>query len=136
MNNSWKNWALIVLVGLNIVLIFLLVTHKPSHPPRLAQEMALNKKKAKALEALETPFLIERKNELNELRNLEHQFIQSAMKGDTLKINELFESITLKKNKDLMRMYRYFSELGVILNTQEQEEVLKLIGNFDRKPRP
>ena len=98
--------------------------------------MALNKEKAKALEALETPFLIERKNELNELRNLEHQFIQSAMKGDTLKINELFESIILKKNKDLMRMYSYFSELGVLLNTKEQEDVLKLIGNFDRKPRP
>jgi hypothetical protein len=58
------------------------------------------------------------------------------MKGDTLKVNELFESIILKKNKDLVRMHRYFSELGVILNTQEQEEVLKLIGNFDRKPRP
>jgi hypothetical protein len=79
---------------------------------------------------------MERKNDMNELRNLEHQFIQSAMNGDTLKVNVLFESIILKKNKDLMRRYRYFSELGVLLNVEEQEEVLKLIGNFDRKPRP
>jgi hypothetical protein len=136
MNNSWKNWALILLVGLNAVLIFLLVTHKPPHPPRLVQELTLSKKKAKALEGLETPFLMERKNDMNELRNLEHQFIQSAMNGDTLKVNVLFESIILKKNKDLMRRYRYFSELGVLLNVEEQEEVLKLIGNFDRKPRP
>jgi hypothetical protein len=110
MNNSWKNWALILLVGLNVVLIFLLVAHKPPHPPRLAQELTLSKEKAKALETLETPFLMERKNELNELRNLEHQLIQSAMKGDTLKVNELFESIILKKNKDLLRMHRYFRE--------------------------
>jgi len=136
MNNSWKNWALILLVGLNVVLIFLLVTHKPPHPPRLAQELTLSKKKAKALEELETPFLMERKKDMNELRNLEHQFIQSAMNGDTLKVNVLFESIILKKNKDLMRRHRYFSELGVLLNVKEQEEVLKLIGNFDRKPRP
>jgi hypothetical protein len=136
MNNSWKNWALILLVGLNVVLIFLLVAHKPPHPPRLAQELTLSKEKAKALETLETPFLMERKNELNELRNLEHQLIQSAMKGDTLKVNELFESIILKKNKDLVRMHRYFAELGVLLNNNEQDEVLKLIGNFDRKPRP
>jgi hypothetical protein len=58
------------------------------------------------------------------------------MNGDTLKVSVLFESIILKKNKDLIQRHRYFSELGVLLNVKEQEEVLKLIGNFDRKPRP
>lgn len=136
MNNSWKNWAIALLLLLNGILIITLVLRRPPHPPRLAVDLTLSKQKAKAVETLETAFLLRRKKQKDRIRILEHRLIKSALSGDSLQVESVCKAVLSAKQQDLKRMRTYFERLGVLLNQSEEREVLHIIGTFDRKPRP
>jgi hypothetical protein len=136
MNNSWKNWAIALLLLLNGILIFTLVLRRAPHPPRLAKELTLSKEKTKAVEVLEEPFLNQRKKQKDRIRTLEHRLIKSALSGDSLQVESVCKAVLSAKQQDLKRMTTYFERLGVLLNKSEEREVLHIIGTFDRKPRP
>ena len=136
MNNSWKNWAIAVLLLLNGFLIFTLVFRRHAHPPRLATELSLSKEKVKAVEILEEPFLLQRKNQKVTFRNIEHRLISAALIGDTLQIAANRDALLKAKQQEVLQMITYFERLGFLLNKSEKREVLHIIGTFDRKPRP
>ncbi len=136
MNNSWKNWAIAVLLLLNGFLIFTLVFRRPAHPPRLAKELSLSKEKVKAVEILEEPFLLQRKNQKVTFRNIEHRLISAALIGDTLQIAANRDALLKAKQQEVLQMITYFERLGFLLNKSEKREVLHIIGTFDPKPRP
>lgn len=136
MNNSWKNWAIALLLLLNCILVFTLVLRRPPHPPRLAEDLPLSKEKAKAVETLEQAFLLRRKKQKDRIRILEHRLIKSALSGDSLQVESVCKAVLSSKQQDLKRMTTYFERLGVLLNKSEEREVLHIIGTFDRKPRP
>ncbi len=136
MNNSWKNWSIVLLLLLNCILIFTLVLRRPPHPPRLAEDLNLSKEKAKAVETLETAFLLRRKKQKDRIRILEYRLIKSALSGDSLQVESVCKAVLSAKQQDLKRMTTYFERLGVLLNKSEEREVLHIIGTFDRKPRP
>ena len=135
MNNSWKNWAIALLLLLNCILIFTLVFRRPSHPPRLAKELSLSKEKAKAVEILEDPFLLQRKKQKETFRNIEHRLISAALIGDTLQVAANSNALLKAKQQEVLQMITYFKQLGDLLNKTEKKEVLHISGNFDRKPR-
>lgn len=136
MNNSWKNWAIALLLLLNGILIFTLVLRRPPHPPRLANELNLSRQKARTLERLEMEFFVQRKIQKERIRVLEQRLIKSAMSGDSLQAEWACKSLLLVKQRDLKRMTTYFEHLGVLLNKSEERDVLQIIGTFDQKPRP
>ncbi len=136
MNNSWKNWAIALLLLLNGILIFMLVLWRPPYPPRLAENLTLSKQKAKAVGTLETAFLLQRKKQKDRIRILEHRLIKSTLSGDSLQVESVCKAVLSAKQQDLKRMRIYFERLGVLLNKSEEREVLQIIGTFDRKPLP
>lgn len=136
MNNSRKNWAIALLLLLNGILIFTLVLRRPPNPPRLGEDLTLSREKAKAVETLETAFLLQRKKQKERIRTLEHRLIKSALSGDSLQTQSVCKAVLSAKQQDLKRMITYFERLGILLNKSEEREVLHIIGTFDRKPRP
>lgn len=136
MNNSRKNWAIALLLLLNGILIFTLVIRRPLNPPRLGEDLTLSREKAKAVETLETAFLLQRKKQKERIRTLERRLIKSALSGDSLQSQSVCKAVLSAKQQDLKRMITYFERLGILLNKSEEREVLHIIGTFDRKPRP
>jgi len=136
MNSHWKNWALVVLLTLNLGLIFFFLFRKPPPPPRLSKELKLSELKEKKLSPLETQFLEERKINLKKIKQLEHLLVKSAMKNDTTAVSGCRIKIIKLKNEDLKNMASYFSKLGSFLTEKEQHKTLEIISAFERKPKP
>ena len=136
MNSHWKNWALVVLLTLNLGLIFFFLYRTPPPPPRLSKELKLSELKEKKLSPLETQFLEERKINLKKIKQLEHLLVKASMKDDTTAVNRCHANIIRLKNEDLKNMAIYFSKLGTFLTEKEQQKTLEIIGTFDRKPTP
>ncbi len=135
MNNSWKNRTILALILLNVGLIYLIFSHRPPHPPRLAKELQLSEGKSQKLKHIETTFIKRRKSNIQKMRKMEHEFMRCALRQDSISMKLMKGRILQSKKEDLGLMEAYFHQLGLILNKNEQTDALNIIGNFERKPR-